>query len=344
MDRTRSLGLYKNRKKKGRWGKKKFKDNRNWPKYNEQLVVRGEFYLDFEFVTSWKKELEEMNRDKVGAPFLFPDSFMNWQAVWHQFMDYRGLEGIARSLSRLGLIPEYDDYTTAWKRIHGRRPEIILPEYDDLDVGSDGSGLKTNNAGEYRVFKYGERKGRRKCVVVIITADVRHHKLLEVDAHIEGEGEDEPPVARKHIRKLKRKGKKVKSFYGDGKFDTNDMFNELDKEDIEPKIPVHINASSSGSDPPRRKQVRIQFGLPTGRKIHNHYFKDTEKRRRKWQKRWRKTVGHGHRWPATEGIFSAVKRKFGENVVSRKKSNMIFEAIQRFWAYDTICNYALQKM
>ena len=122
------------------------------------------------------------------------------------------------------------------------------------------------------------------------------------------------------------------------------MFNEVDKEDIEPKIPVHINASSSGSDPPRRKQVRIQFGLPTGRKIHNHYFKDTEKRRRKWQKRWRKTVGHGHRWPATEGIFSAVKRKFGENVVSRKKSNMIFEAIQRFWAYDTICNYALQKM
>ena len=31
------------------------------------------------------------------------------------------------------------------------RPEITLPDYDNLEVGSDGSGLKTN-AGEYRSF------------------------------------------------------------------------------------------------------------------------------------------------------------------------------------------------
>jgi hypothetical protein len=46
----------------------------------------------------------------------------------------------------------------------------------------------------------------------------------------------------------------------------------------------------------------------------------------------------------TEGIFSAVKREFGENIVSTKKCNMIFEAIQGFWAYDIICAYALRKM
>ena len=344
MDRTRRLGLYKNRKKKGRWGKKKVKDNRNWVETNEMYVVRGEFYLDFEFVKNWKKELAEMNERKVGAPFQFPESFMKWQAVWHQFVDYRGLEGIARSLSKLGFIPEYDDYTTAWKRIHDMRPEITLPEYDDLEAGSDGSGLKTNNAGEYRSYKYGERKGQHKYVVVIITADVKRRKLLAVDAHIQGEGQDEPKVAMRHIRKIERKGKKVKSFYGDGKFDTNETFTELDKRNIEPKIPVHINASSRGSDPPRRKQVRKQFGLPTGKKIHGHYLKDSEKRRRKFQKKWRKSVGHGDRWPGNEGIFSAVKREFGENVVSTKKANMVFEAIQRFWAYDLISTYALRKM
>ncbi len=80
-------------------------------------------------------------------------------------------------------------------------------------------------------------------MVVTITAD-SHHKLLEVDAHMEGEGSDEPVIARKPIRKLERKGKKVNSHYGNGKFDTNAMFNFLDKRDIEPKIPVHINASS----------------------------------------------------------------------------------------------------
>lgn len=84
MERTRIIGLYKSRVKKGRWGKKKFRDDRDWVKTNEMYVVRGEFYLDFDFVTNWQKELKEMNKGKVGAPFKFPGSFMEWQAVWHQ--------------------------------------------------------------------------------------------------------------------------------------------------------------------------------------------------------------------------------------------------------------------
>lgn len=333
-------------KKIGGWNrdsKKRYKDNRNWVETNEKYVVRGEFYLDFEFVKGWNEELKRMNKGKVGAPFLFPDSFIKWLTVWHQFVDYRGLEGISRSLRKLGLIPRYEDYTTAWHRIHRTKPEFVLPDYDDLEIGSDGSGLKTNNAGEYRVFKYGD-KTRKKHVVVVITTDLKHRKLLEVDAYIDGEGLGEPKTAMKHICRLKRKGKRIKSYCGDGAFDTNDTFNQLDKSGIEPKIPVQINASPRGSDPPRRKEIRKQFGLPTGKKSHNHYFKDNEKRRRRWQKRWRRKVIHGDRWPGNEGVFSAVKRKFGENVVSRKKTNMIAEAIQRFWAYDILCNYALQKM
>ena len=38
-----------------RWGKK-FVDNRDWPKYSEELVVRGEFLLDLKWVKSWDKE------------------------------------------------------------------------------------------------------------------------------------------------------------------------------------------------------------------------------------------------------------------------------------------------
>lgn len=71
---------------------------------------------------------------------------------------------------------------------------------------------------------------------------------------------------------------------------------------------------------------------------------DNEKRLRRYQKKWRKRVGHGDRRPMTEGIFSAVKREFGENFVSTKKCKMIFESVQRFWAYDVIYAYALRKM
>ena len=80
MENSVRTGLYSSKKPRRRWGKRQ-QDNRNWPEYNEQLVVRGEFYLDFDFVANWKKELEEMNEGKVGAPFRFPKSFMKWQTV-----------------------------------------------------------------------------------------------------------------------------------------------------------------------------------------------------------------------------------------------------------------------
>ncbi|MGH2508019.1 MAG: transposase [Ktedonobacteraceae bacterium] len=339
MENSGRTGLYSSKKPRGRWGKR-YKDNRNWVEYNEQLVVRGEFYLDFDFVRSWKDELKQMNEGKVGRPFLFPDSFMKWQAIWHQLVDYRGLEGIARKLSKYGLIPEYDDYTTIWYRIHKMKPEIAVPDYNDLEIGCDGSGLKTNNAGQYRIYKYGERT-RKKHLVVVITADVRHKKLLDIDAHIEGAGPSEPKIGMRHVRRLVREGKRIKKYYADGSFDTNDTFAQLESLDIESAVPVHIDASPSGSDPPRRKAVRAQFCLPTGPGRRKFY--DTKKRRKIMQKEWRDRVELGLRWPGTEGIFSSVKRKFGENTVSRKNENLIAEAIQRFWAYDVICGYALQK-
>ena len=48
---------------------------------------------------------------------------------------------------------------------------------------------------------------------------------------------------------------------------------------------------------------------------------------------------YGMRWVCTEGIFSAVKRKFGENTVSRSDEGLLAEGYQRFWAYDTIKVY-----
>ena len=41
---------------------------------------------------------------------------MNLMMIWHQYLDYRGLEGMARSLVDLGIIPYYGDYTTVWHR------------------------------------------------------------------------------------------------------------------------------------------------------------------------------------------------------------------------------------
>ncbi len=102
-------------KKNGkRWGKK-FKDDRDWSKYNEELVIRGEFYLDLSFRDEWFSELGKMNDSKRGGQFLFPESFVKWLTVWKQLVDYRGLEGISRRLNQLGLIPRHPDHTMKGK-------------------------------------------------------------------------------------------------------------------------------------------------------------------------------------------------------------------------------------
>ena len=193
--------------------KGKGKDKGNWKEYNEQLVVGGMFYLDLEFVKNWNKELEEMNKGKRGGQYKEPE-FIKWECVWKQLIDYRGLKAIARELTNLGLIHIYNDYTTIWYRVRNMVLEIKLPDEKEIEVATHGTGLKTDNAGEYRVFKYGKESKKKKHLVVIITADLKHKKLLKAEAHIEGEGESESKIAKKHMRELKREGKGLKNSMG----------------------------------------------------------------------------------------------------------------------------------
>ncbi|MGC2034288.1 MAG: IS5/IS1182 family transposase, partial [Thermoplasmata archaeon] len=171
-----------------RWGPSR-PDSRDRPTYNEQLVVRGEFFLDLGPFRQWKDELARMNRGKRGGQFRFPPSFVRWLVIWKQFLDYRSLEGLTRRLAALGLIPDSADYTTLWHRLHGMAPEVKLPKFTELELATDGTGLKTSNAGEYRIFRYGDPEARqRKHLVVVITADVRRKKVIGIEAHIEGKG------------------------------------------------------------------------------------------------------------------------------------------------------------
>ena len=56
--------------RKKRWGH--HEDKRDWAKYNETLVKRGEMYLSLGFLESWAEDLDTMNKGKVGAPYEYP--------------------------------------------------------------------------------------------------------------------------------------------------------------------------------------------------------------------------------------------------------------------------------
>ena len=60
--------------------------------------------------------------------------------------------------------------------------------------------------------------------------------------------------------------------------------------------------------------------------------------------RWAVENNYGMRCPGTEGIFSAVKRNFGENTVSRSIEGRLVEGYKRFWVYDEMREYGEKLM
>jgi hypothetical protein len=54
------------------------KKKRDWKKYNEELVRRGELLFDPVFYLDGKEEeLNKMNEKKGGAKYRYPNSLMN---------------------------------------------------------------------------------------------------------------------------------------------------------------------------------------------------------------------------------------------------------------------------
>jgi hypothetical protein len=69
-----------------------------WSKYNQSIVRRGEIRIGFDVINNWETELKEKNKDKVGEPFHYPDTFLLLllgyaKALLH--LPYRQTEDIA---------------------------------------------------------------------------------------------------------------------------------------------------------------------------------------------------------------------------------------------------------
>ena len=304
--------------------KERWKQNRSFPRdwkvVNEKLVVRGEFLLDLDWVKSWDEELEEMNKGKRGHPYEFPESLIKFQAVLGQWIDYRGLEGMTRKLVVYTNLPNYNDYSTINRRVNQLEPEIELPKVGRISATCDGSGIKMNNASDYRQEKYG-RKKQKKYIKVTITANPFTKDLLDCDVHIEGDGPSEPEIAVSHLEELIKEGFEIDKFWGDGSFDCKDLFNFLQRYGILSAIKIRENASNKSDGSMRR-----------AREVKEYKEKGYEK--------WARDKHYGRRWTGTEGIISSVKVKFGDKVRAKEEGNMCKEVKRRFWAYQRMKTYA----
>ncbi|HLD19563.1 MAG TPA: IS5 family transposase [Candidatus Nanoarchaeia archaeon] len=289
--------------------RKKYRDKRNWKEYNQKLVKRGEFYINPQFLETWNKETKQMNAGKVGQPYFYPKSEIEFLAVLHaKNFDYRALEGIIQSISNNHRYQfPVISYSQICRRINTLKVDFECVK-ENLLVAIDGSGEKVSNRGEWMRQKWKVRRGWIK-VVIMGTTDGKI-----VDIRVGNENLDERKVARGMIRK---NHKKIDKTIMDGLHDCRDTFNLCEKYGIETAIKIRKNASKKAKGSPRRKKEVIEY-----KKLgHDEWSKEKE---------------YGLRWPASEGIFSSDKRIFGESVRATKKRNMYKEVRMKFWAYNKL--------
>src|SRR6266487_5253145 len=108
--------------------------NKSWHDYNESLIERGRILIDIGFLKSWNKEIKKINEGKVGAPFEYSHSYIQFLAFLKIGfkIPYRTIQGIVRGLSDYIRIVEEMHFTHIRRRILKVKPSI-----EGLDFETD---------------------------------------------------------------------------------------------------------------------------------------------------------------------------------------------------------------
>jgi len=99
--------------------------NKSRHDYNESLIERGRVLIDLDFIRSSNEEINNMNKDKVGAPFQYSDNYIQFLAFLKIGfkIPYRTVQGIVRRLSNYVRIEEIH-FTHIRRRIIKIKPSV----------------------------------------------------------------------------------------------------------------------------------------------------------------------------------------------------------------------------
>jgi len=291
----------------------------SWHEYNEALIERGCVILDLGFAPSWSKELEEMNHGKVGKPFDFPHSYIQFLAFIKVGFDvpYRIVQGIVRALSKYLRFIEEIHFTQIRRRmlslLKGKKPSEIVGRLDDdeepITIVVDSTGLSTTNKGSYIEDKW--RREKRRFIKLHIVADKKRKRI--VGFRVTSEHTGDPKKFIPMVKEVAGK-RKIARAYGDSAYDNRRDFNLLDELEIEPAIKVRRNASTLARGSPLRRQEVLLT-------------------KRLGYEGWKQLKEYGQRW-VVEIVISAFKRVLGEVLRSRKFISQKAEASLKVMLYN----------
>lgn len=287
--------------------------NKSWHDYNESLIERGRILIDVGFLKSAAKEVEKMNEGKVGAPFQYPDSYVQFLAFLKIGfkVPYRTVEGIVRGLSEYIRIEEMH-FTHMRRRILKIKPtagELDFEDGEPITLILDASGLTTSKKGDYIEEKW--KREKKEFVKLHIAVDEKSKKIVSFRI-TKGNVHDTKkfgPLVKEAAKKCE-----IDRVHGDKAYDDRKNFNLLDDINTEPAIQIRKNASTRTKGCPlRRDEVTIikQLGYEG----------------------WKQLKGAGRRW-IVEIVFSAIKRVLGEDLLSKKFSSQKVEAGLKVMLYN----------
>jgi hypothetical protein len=282
----------------------------NWPSYNQSLVRRGEILLGFDVINNWDTELKEMNQGKIGEPFHYPNTFLlllGYAKIYFH-LPYRQTEGITQAHAK-GKVSSIPDFTTINRRINRLdikikdTPDSKNKEFEDeyIVIAIDSTGIKVTNRGQWMQDKWKIRK--KEYLKLHIAVNVKSKKILSMkvtDEHVH-DSKALPELIENIIKSDNMVS--IGKLFGDGAYDSNNIFSFLSDNGIQPCIKV-------------RKNARV--GWKKGHILRNLAVLDQKSD----LQGWKDSVSYRRRW-IVETVFSCIKRMFGEYVCSIKLKNMI---------------------
>ena len=291
--------------------------NKSWHDYNESLIERGRILIDVGFIKSAAKEIKKMNKDKVGAPFQYPDSYIQFLAFLKVGfkIPYRTVQGIVRGLSEYIRIEEMH-FTHMRRRILKIEPTVGDLDFEDgepITLILDATGLTISKKGDYIEEKWIREK--KEFVKLHIAVDEKSKKVISFR------------ITKGNVHDTKKFGPLVKEaakiceidkVHGDKAYDDRKNFNLLDDINAEPAIGIRKNASDKRKGCPlRRDEVTILNKIG--------------------YEGWKQLKDAGRRWIA-EIVFSSIKRVFGEDLLSKKFNAQKVEAGLKVMLYNQYLN------
>jgi len=288
-------------------------DLRDWSRYNDALVRRGEIGIDSSVLTEWSGELAKANDGKVGEPYHYPESFFRLVAfvrlLFH--LPYRQTEGFITFLSKHvdGLtVPDYSTINRRINKISIDLEDSLIKSNEPVSIAVDASGVKVHNGGDWIRKVWKVKKGYLK---IHFAVNVKTKQVVAMDVSSEKIHDG------KRLKRLVNKAKKnvrVKRVLGDGAYDSRSNFNFLSQREIKPIIRVRRNSTVKSKGCMARKLAVIE----------QKQFKP---------KAWSRIHRYGYRW-SVESAFSVIKRTFGEYVSAKKYVNMAKEMLIKAYIYN----------